>query len=247
MKNPITEFGRLGARGLAGLVLALAVLLATANAIRAHQGERAGFSSAGDVRWATENPRGQDEGGMPVGDTIDLRTLGYARGSMEAPLVVYEFSDFGCPFCGKFALGMYPELHREFVATGKVRWVHVPFVMGMFPNGAEAARAAECAGEQERFWPMHDLLFQRQNEWKRNGETSSLFAGYARRTGLDVQRFDACYRENRRGRRTEMNNRAADAVGIRATPSFLINGRLVEGALPAEQFRRVLTLLGGAK
>ena len=123
------------------------------------------------------------------GDTIDLRKLGYSRGSDEAGLTVYEFSDFGCPFCGIFARSTYPALHEEFVATGRVRWVYVPFVMGMFPNGAESARAAECAAEQERFWEMHDMLFERQEDWKRARNPTSLYRAMARDAGLDLGRF----------------------------------------------------------
>lgn len=182
-----------------------------------------------------------------VADTLDLRKLGYARGQADAPVTVYEFSDFGCPFCDMFARGTYPGLEKEFVETGRVRWVMIPFVTGMFPNGAEAARAAECAGEQERFWPMHDLLFANQKEWKASRSAERVFAGYAARLKLDTKRFAACYRDDRRAGRTALNNRAADAVGIRATPSFLVDGRLVEGALPAEQFRALLTGLSAAR
>ena len=180
-------------------------------------------------------------------DTIDLRRIGYSRGVESAPVTVYEFSDFGCPFCAMFAQGTYPELHREFVATGKVRWTYVPFVMGMFPNGGEAARASECAGEQDRFWEMHDLLFGKQKEWKASRGAASLFGDYAKELKLDGKRFSACYSEDRRGSRTALNNRAANALGVRATPSFIVNGRLVEGALPAEQFRQLLTMAGGAR
>lgn len=186
------------------------------------------------------------EAAVPA-DTIDLRKLGYSRGSADAPVTVYEFSDFGCPFCGMFALGTYPELQEEFVKTGRVRWVMVPFVMGMFPNGAEAARAAECAGEQQEFWPMHDLLFASQKEWKASRSPAALLQGYAGRLKLDTERFAACYEEDRQGGRTALNNRAADAAGIRATPSFLVGGRLVEGALPAAQFRLLLKQLTASR
>ena len=182
-----------------------------------------------------------------IADTIDLRKIGYSRGAENAPVTVYEFSDFGCPFCGMFARGTYPELHTEFVETGKVRWTYVPFVMGMFPNGAESARAAECAAEQERFWEMHDLLYEKQNEWKASRSPERLYNGYAREPGLDAERFASCYREDRGAARTAINNRAADALRVRATPSFFINGRLVEGALPAEQFRQLLTMLAGSE
>lgn len=180
-----------------------------------------------------------------MGDTIDLRTIGYARGAEDAPVKVYEFSDFGCPFCAMFARGTYLELHDEFIETGLVRWTFVPFVMGMFPNGAEAARAAECAGEQERFWEMHDLLYETQREWKAAGDAEEFFGGLAARVPLDAERFSSCFREDRAGTRTAVNNRAAAALHVRATPSFFVNGRLLEGAPPAEQFRRVLSIMAG--
>jgi protein-disulfide isomerase len=176
-------------------------------------------------------------------DTIDLRRIGHAEGSADAPVTVIEFSDFGCPFCAMFARGTYPQLRREFVETGKVRWIYVPFVMGTFRNGTEAARAAECAAEQDRFREMKDRLYADQNGWRNARPAAARFARYAAEIGLEQERFDSCYREDRRGRRTFTNNRAADALGIRATPSFLIQGRLVEGAVPIEQFRALLTRL----
>ena len=196
-------------------------------------------------------PAVQGLGGDPrepaIGDTIDLRKIGYSRGAEDAPVTVYEFSDFGCPFCGMFARGTYPELHEEFVATGKVRWTYVPFVMGMFPNGAESARAAECAAEQEKFWEMHDLLYAKQNEWKASRSPERLVNGYAAELGLNADEFASCYREDRGGARTAINNRAADAHRDRATPSFFEDGRLVEGALPAEQFRQLLQAMAGGR
>ena len=190
---------------------------------------------------------GGEVGEPAIGDTIDLRMIGYARGSEDAPVKVYEFSDFGCPFCALFASGTYQELHEEFVETGLVRWTFVPFVMGMFPNGAEAARAAECAGEQERFWEMHDLIYDTQSEWKATRSAEMFFNDLAARTGLDTGRFASCYREDRAGHRTAVNNRAAAALHVRATPSFFVNGRLMEGAPPGAQFRQVLQAYTGSR
>lgn len=162
-------------------------------------------------------------------------------------MTVYEFSDFGCRFCALFSQGTYPELHREFVATGKVRWVSVPFVMGMFPNGETAARASECAAEQEQFFAMHDRLFAGQSEWAKSKEPEQIFAGYAKQIGLDAARFTSCYAVRRGGLRTANNTHAAELFGIRATPTFIVDGRLIEGALPVEQFRQVLRVATGAE
>lgn len=171
---------------------------------------------------------------------IDLSGLGYSRGSPSAPVTVVEFSDFGCPYCGKFALESLPELSREFIESGRVRWQYIPFELGIFPNGGQAALAGECAGEQGRFWEMHDLLYMRQREWKPSDAPEPLFRGYAQSLGLNLARFDSCYRENRPAERIALNNRVASELGVRATPSFLVNGRPVEGALPTDQFRALL-------
>ncbi len=175
----------------------------------------------------------------PSGE-IDLSSLGYSRGSPDAPVSVVEFSDFGCPYCAKFALESLPELSREFVESGRVRWRYIPFELGIFPNGGVAALAAECAGEQGRFWEMHDLLYERQREWKPSDAPEALFRGYARSLGLNLAGFASCYREERTAPRIELHNEVARRLGVRATPSFLVNGRPVEGALPLEQFRTLI-------
>lgn len=170
----------------------------------------------------------------------ELHGLGYEIGLADAPVTVVEFSDFGCPYCARFALEIYPELHTEFVLSGQVRWVYLPFVLGIFPNGADAALAAECAGDQDRFWPMHDLLYEHQREWKETRDPDRLFLELAARSGLDPARFERCYREQEPADRLEMQNQIARQIGIRATPSFVIQNQLVQGALPPEQFRAVL-------
>ncbi|MQA91721.1 MAG: thioredoxin domain-containing protein [Gemmatimonas sp.] len=166
--------------------------------------------------------------------------IGHATGLESAPVTVVEFSDFGCPYCAQFALNTYPQIHTEFVLGGHVRWIYVPFVIGRFPNGDAAALAGECAGEQSRFWPMHDLLFQHQSQWRRAGPADDVFYQFADSVGLDASRFDECYRENHPGARIERHNELARRAGVRGTPSFLVNGRQIEGALPPDQFRALL-------
>lgn len=171
---------------------------------------------------------------------LPIEGLGYATGLESAPVTVIEFSDFGCPYCAQFALDTYPELHTEFVLSGSVRWIFVPFVIGRFVNGEGAALAGECAGEQGRFWQMHDRLFEHQGEWRREGPPDELFLQLAESVGLDVPRFEQCYRENPHAERIERHNQLARQAQVRGTPSFLVNGRQVEGALPQDQFRSLL-------
>lgn len=212
------------------LTLALAFLL---------PGLAACQEPGGDDPSARPGERQSAGQGAPV-DTVDLRTLGYGQGSPDAPVTVIEFSDFGCPYCGRFALDIYPELHREFVETGRVHWRYVPFVIGMFPNGGGAARAAECAAEQDGFWPMHHLLYERQAQWKATDQPEQLFTAYAASLELDEGQFATCYAEDRPGDRIHLANLVAGRIGIRGTPTFLINGRMLQGAAPLQQFRAIL-------
>jgi protein-disulfide isomerase len=167
---------------------------------------------------------------------------GYDRGSEHAAISVLEFADFGCPYCARFAVETYPSLADEFVKPGLVRWKYVPFVLGMFPNGREAARAAECAADQgtAAFGRMHDRLYARQGEWTSAADPAGVFGSFAGATGLDVARFASCYGSDEPDRRIRASNALADRMAVRATPTFFVDGRRVEGALPVAQFRAVL-------
>lgn len=177
---------------------------------------------------------------------VDLTGLGYDRGSPGAPITVVEFSDFGCGFCAKMALETKPALMAEFVDSGKVYWKYVPFVIGMFPNGDEAARAGECAAEQGRFWAMKDSLYRTQRAWKGTSDPAGHLTQLARSAGVDERRWARCYAGEGGRARTVRGNEAAARLGVRATPTFFINGRMVEGALPLNVFRGGLRqMLGG--
>ena len=171
---------------------------------------------------------------------VDLTGIGYDMGSPTAPIVMVDFSDFGCPYCGSYARETRPSLEREFIATGKVFYKYVPLVMGSFPNGDTAARAAECAAEQGKFWPMHDRLFAGQQEWRKNGAPTPVYERYARELGLDTSGFAACLQDGRTEARTRKATESAMKLGIRATPTFAIDGEGIEGALPLDMFQKIL-------
>ncbi len=181
---------------------------------------------------------------------IDLTGVGYDKGSPTAPIVMVDFSDFGCPYCGSHARQTLPSLEREFIATRKVFYKYVPLVMGMFPNGNTAARAAECAADEGKFWPMHDRLYAGQQEWRKNGTPTPVYRRYARELGIDAERFTACLADGRTESRTKRASAVAQSLGIRATPTFTIDGQGIEGALPLDVFQKMLreksALLGEA-
>lgn len=172
---------------------------------------------------------------------VDLTDVGYDRGDPKAPLVLVDLSDFGCPHCGTFARETYPTIEREYIRTGKVYFKYVPFLAG-FARGREATRAAECAADQGRFWEMADAIYARQGEWRTASDPAGALQRLARTIGLDSATYRQCYVTNAPDDRTARATRAADALRVRVTPSFVLNGRPIEGAVPLAEFRKLLDM-----
>jgi len=171
-----------------------------------------------------------------------LANLGYEQGSPEAPVRIIEFSDYGCGYCRKFHLEAYPGLKEKYIDTGRVVWQYVPYVLGIFPNGLEAALAGECAGEQGLIEKYGDRLFESQPEWKQSDDPPGpLFLKYAQEEGLNTDRFQQCLAEDWRRERVRQNVIAGGQLGVRGTPTFFIPGyQPLQGALPPDIFEQVL-------
>jgi protein-disulfide isomerase len=178
----------------------------------------------------------------PVRATIaDAPFLGRA----DAPVTIVEFSDYQCPFCQRFFATTLPALKAEYIATGKVRYVFRDYPIDQIhPHARKAAEAAHCAGDQGRFWEMHDVLFQ----------NSTALAGprlvdHARAVGLDTATFSECVSSGRHAARVEQGARDAAAAGVQGTPGFVIGktttgdvieGTPVRGAQPFDTFRQII-------
>jgi protein-disulfide isomerase len=168
--------------------------------------------------------------------------LGHDRGDPDAPVYVMEFSDLGCPYCASFAFETFPALRDEYIATGRLRWKYIAVVMTGFPAVTEATMAVECAGAQEpaHFWSMRDRIYAGQDEWRGQTVPALIFRGYAAELGLDEAAFAICIQQGEQQNRLDASRTLAHRLGVRATPTFFIDGYPVEGALPLEQFRAVL-------
>jgi protein-disulfide isomerase len=173
---------------------------------------------------------------------LDIARMGYDRGSPDAPVRVLELSDFGCGYCRLFHQETFPALLEAYVEAGFVQWKFVPFVLGMFPNGLEASIAGECGGEQDQFFPMQRRLFSDQAGWKGSQDPFPLFTRIAEEEGLDVGRFNRCVEGGWRENQVRANIRLGREVGARGTPTFLIDGIPISGALPLDTFRDILDI-----
>jgi protein-disulfide isomerase len=162
------------------------------------------------------------------------RGPGPTKGREDAPITMVEFSDFQCSFCRKFWKETLPRIVAEYTETGKVRFLYRHFV-ALGPASAGAAEAAECAGEQGKFWPYHDLLFERAGAF-----AEGKLKAYAGELGLEPKAFDACLASGRHQERIVAESSIARSLGASGTPAFLVNGRLLIGAHPFSTFKAIL-------
>jgi protein-disulfide isomerase len=147
------------------------------------------------------------------------------RGNPHAPVVMIEFSDFECPACGHFARETLPLIQKEYVDTGKVSYAYRHFpLMGVHPFASGAAIAAQCAAEQQQFWPMHDRMIANQLAL-----TPDVFKGYARALDFDEQGFSNCLQSSP----TFLTRDLAEGrtLGVRMTPTFVIGVMQADGTV----------------
>jgi protein-disulfide isomerase len=166
-----------------------------------------------------------------------LANDGPSRGSDKAQVTLIEFSDFQCSFCRRFWKKTLPLIEERYIKTGKVKFVYRHFAILGKPSKA-AAQAAECAGEQGKFWEYHDKLFA--SAGSPFAFTRGRLKGYARELGLEDKVFNQCLDSGKYSRRVDGETSIAASLGARGTPAFFLNGRLMVGAQPFEVFEAVI-------
>ncbi|MGE5625915.1 MAG: DsbA family protein [Bacillota bacterium] len=190
--------------------------------------------------------------GMPVPDAqMQFDTgndgSGIALGPDKAKVVVREFADFQCPACGAFEPAL-EQLRKEYVDTGKVRFVFFDFPLEQHKNAVVAAQAARCAGNQSHYWQMHDALYAHQAEWADKPDASTYFQNYAQSVGIDGGAILRCLRAGTEHQAVIRSSGYGEALGIHATPTFAVDGDVYSGNIPYAQLKALVDaeLAGGA-
>jgi protein-disulfide isomerase len=163
---------------------------------------------------------------------------GHVMGSDSAPITVVEYADFECGACAQFAILTAPDVKQRLVATGQVRWVFRDFPLEGFRNSLAAHHAAQCAGEQGRFFEMHDQIYFNRGRWVSDRRPDRRFREFAAAIRLDMGRYDDCTASGRYRSRLERAKQDAVAAGVGSTPTFDIGGQRVSGALNYDDFKR---------
>jgi protein-disulfide isomerase len=169
-----------------------------------------------------------------------IPNTGHTIGSDSAKVEVVEFGDFECPGCGSFATLTEPDVRARLVKTGIVRFRFMDYPLPVHRNTWSAHRAAWCAGEQNKFWEMHDALFQNQDRW--NGETTSkpdaAIQEFAAQLGLNIQQYQSCVETRKYQAQIQSNATEAEKRGVGVTPTFFIGSYKVPGAISYDEFKK---------
>ena len=179
---------------------------------------------------------------LPQGTTREdilayLAKDGPTKGNNKAPVILIEFSDFQCSFCRKFWKETLSLIEKKYIQTGKVKFVYRHFAI-LGKHSTTAAQAAECAGEQGKFWPYHDKLFG--NAGSPLAFTDGKLKGYAKELGLKSQDFNQCLDSGKYFKKVDGETATAAFLGARGTPAFFLNGQLLVGAQPFQVFEAAI-------
>jgi protein-disulfide isomerase len=178
------------------------------------------LKTAANVKTSLPAPRAQ------------VAATGPSKGPENAQVTIVEFSDFQCPFCGRAATTL-DEVMKGY--EGKVRLVFRHFPLNFHPEAPKAAEASLCAADQGKFWEYHDKLFQNQRALQ-----VPQLKEYATQVGLDAGKFNTCLDSGGKAATVQKDMKDGEQLGVTGTPGFFVNGRFLNGALPAEEFKKII-------
>jgi protein-disulfide isomerase len=164
---------------------------------------------------------------------MQVAATGPARGRGDAPVTIVEFGDFQCPYCQQEE-AILSSILTSYQGKVKLIFRHLPLT-AVHPDAMTAAKAGVCADGQGKFWEMHDAMYADQRALALDALKAT-----AARLGLDEKRFADCLSDPETAQRIGNDMKAADELGIAATPAFFINGRPVTGSVPADQLTSVI-------
>lgn len=195
----------------------------------------------------TAEPTVQDEGSAEP-DAVQLTEEGWnelissgagMKGSEEAKVIMVELTDYECPYCKRYVDEALVQIDKEYIATGKIKYILRDLPLSFHQFSQVTAEAARCAGDQGKYWEMHDKLFATQETWSQ-GTDNSLFKTYASQLGLKTEDFNSCLDSGKYSQIVKADLSLAEKVGASGTPTFFINGQKLVGAQPYTAFKALI-------
>lgn len=182
------------------------------------------------------NPQPKDAG-TAVDPQSLVRDSSHMTGKLGAKVTVVEFGDFECPACGA-AYPVVKQMLDNYKDNPNVNFVFRNFPLdSIHPNAHISAEAAEAAGGQGKYWEMHDMLYEKQQDWATNPAPLEVFAGYAQTLGLDVNKFKQDVTQHLFDNIVKADVDDANKLGLNSTPTFFINGEKEVKVLTLDEFK----------
>lgn len=179
----------------------------------------------------------------PVKDMNLLADDDPVLGSPDAKLTIVEFGDFQCPFCQRFFQTTEQQVIENYIKTGKAKLIYRDFPLSSIHAEAQkSAEASECADEQGKFWAYHDLLYNRQDKLSLNN-----YKKWATELSLDTNKFNNCLDSGKYATEVGKDLQSGQSFGVTGTPATFVNGRLVTGAIPYEDYPQGNEMMPGFK
>lgn len=175
-----------------------------------------------------------DKPKAPVDQKLLVKADSHKIGTESAKVTLVEFGDFQCPACGA-SHPIIKQLNEEY--KNELTFVFRHFPLPMHKNALKAAIAAEAAGAQNKFFEMHDLLFENQGEWGEDSNPEELFEKYATELELNIDKFRTDMKDKKYEEKVKRDQADGNALGANSTPTFFINGQMQSGGLPYDQFK----------
>jgi len=199
---------------------------------------------AGALGWMLTRPRTSS---IPANVTVQAADTagfrGYILGSDSAKVEITEYADYQCPFCQTFDQLQMPTIKQELIDAGRLRWRYRDFPLQQHSFSRLSAHSAACADEQGKYWEQHRRIYEGQQDWAEVRDAAPIFRQYAQAVGLDLARYDACMGSAKYAGRIQASYDEGVRVGISATPTLLVGGRLYQGRLDSDAIARLVDSL----
>ena len=182
-----------------------------------------------------------DDSNVPTAPTTAAVVEGVSEdddafiGDKNAPVIIVSFEDYQCPFCKRAFDQTFPLLKKEYIDTGKVKYVYRDFPLSFHPFAQKAAEAAECARDQGKYWEYHNLIFINQDQL-----SDSVFGLWASQLNLNINEFNDCFNSEKYTQEVQKDFNDGQSYGVSGTPTFFINGKRLVGAQPYSAFKTLI-------
>ncbi len=150
-------------------------------------------------------------------------------GSDAAAVTIVDFSDYQCPFCRNFYMNILPELKKNYINTGKIKYVYRDYPLKIHKAAVNAAMAANCSGEQGKYWEMHGKLYKDQESWSKSENPNTKFKEYAVELGLNTYIFNECFDSEKFKQEIIDDKTEGVNYGVFGTPTLFLNGKILRG------------------